>query len=285
MSEHDTHKLNTDRSAELFDKLDVPWAKSKDAIWAEMQEKIESPATKQRRLKQFYVPAAAALVMILFGMGLFFRLYTQTSYCPAGQHVSINLPDGSVVQMNADSRVNYHPYWWRFDRKLEFEGEAFFEVKTGSAFTVISKTGSTTVLGTKFNIYSRGEDYEVTCLSGKVRVEAPHIEKKVILMPGEKAAVTSEKEITVKKNVQLEQHTAWMEKKFIFTNEPLNKVFEEIARQYDIKIELKAVPNQPYSGRFSMAENPEELLNNVCVVMNLSCKQLDEGEYQIVKNP
>ena len=57
-----------------------------------------------------------------------------------------------------------------FSRKVSLEGEAFFEVNPGKKFEVVSKFGKTIVLGTSFNIYSRNSSYQVTCMTGKVKV-------------------------------------------------------------------------------------------------------------------
>jgi len=59
------------------------------------------------------------------------RFYTQTITVPKGHHLVAQLPDGSTVDLNADTKLSYHPYWWRFARTVNFEGEGFFKVKKG----------------------------------------------------------------------------------------------------------------------------------------------------------
>ena len=73
------------------------------------------------------------------------------------------------MMLNAASRLQYHPYWWRFERQVKLEGEVFL-VKPGTLFKVVSEKGTTEVLGTEFNIYSREKNYSVFCQSGTVKV-------------------------------------------------------------------------------------------------------------------
>jgi ferric-dicitrate binding protein FerR (iron transport regulator) len=100
----------------------------------------------------------AAALLLLAGIFSLLRFYTTTKSCPAGQHLSYILPDGSSVEMNADSKITFHPLWYRFARKIDFEGEGYFEVKKSKKFEVVSESGTTEVLGTSFNIYSRDNE-------------------------------------------------------------------------------------------------------------------------------
>ena len=74
--------------------------------------------------------------------------------------------------LNSASSLSYYPFWWSFDKKAELNGEAFFEGEHAKNFTITSDKAETTVLGTSFNIYARDNDYQVTCVTGKVKVLA-----------------------------------------------------------------------------------------------------------------
>ena len=90
------------------------------------------------------------------------RSYTVTEIAKRGSHLAVTLPDGSKVNLNADSRLTYKPYQWIISRNVELEGEAFFEVKQGKRFSVKSNQNKVNVLGTSFNIFSRPGNYRVT---------------------------------------------------------------------------------------------------------------------------
>lgn len=94
-----------------------------------------------------------------------------------GEIKQVTLPDGSVVLLNANSRLDYHPDFTSH-RQLRLSGEALFTVTRDKShpFTVLTADSlSTTVLGTQFNInsYDKGEDIQISVVSGKVAVKKP----------------------------------------------------------------------------------------------------------------
>ena len=48
---------------------------------------------------------------------------------PAGQRMSVTLSDGTQVQLNGNSRIEYPVIFSRKQRNVKLSGEAFFEVK------------------------------------------------------------------------------------------------------------------------------------------------------------
>ncbi|NJO91798.1 MAG: FecR domain-containing protein [Chloroflexia bacterium] len=165
---------HTDFEKEFFAKTKIHYSKSKEEVWSELDAKLGK--TKQAKVikvnfKKIISYSAAAVLIVSIGIFSFIRYYSINVYCPNGQHSAITLPDGSKVTLNANSQLSYHPYWWKYSRKLDFSGEAFFEVTKGDKFSVVSKNGTTSVLGTSFNIFARDNDYRVHCITGKVKVE------------------------------------------------------------------------------------------------------------------
>ncbi len=64
---------------------------------------------------------------------------------------------------------------WYFKRSVQLAGEAYFEVEKGKKIEVVSEKAKTVVLGTKFLVTARNNEYTVDCKSGKVKViEAVH---------------------------------------------------------------------------------------------------------------
>jgi ferric-dicitrate binding protein FerR (iron transport regulator) len=91
-----------------------------------------------------------------------------------GELKKIVLPDSSVVWINANSVVSYHPDFTHH-RELRISGEALFSVTEDPQhpFTVATQEGLTAkVLGTEFNIsnYRQSAALNITVLSGKVQV-------------------------------------------------------------------------------------------------------------------
>jgi len=88
---------------------------------------------------------------------------------------TINLPDGSVVKLNAGSKVTFPKSFDADKREILLSGEAFFKVAKDSLRPFIVHTGSisTQALGTSFNInYSSDNDaITVALVTGMVKID------------------------------------------------------------------------------------------------------------------
>lgn len=284
-TEH-TNSPNSDweKVQKLNSKLTVEWGESKEDIWAKMEAQLPNatPAGKVIVMKRpIFQCAVAAVLLVLLGSTAFMRFYTEWSLVPAGEHRIVELPDHSKIQLNAGSEISYHPYWWAFSREVKFEGEAYFEVEKGSRFQVESENGTTTVLGTSFNIYARDINYRVTCLTGKVKVANADQSSKVLLLPNEKAELVSNE--LKKQAVEAGQDISWTSNRFTFTNRPLQEVFEEIERQYDVTIDLPGNLSFSYSGNFDKNIDVKQVLGYVCRPFNLNFSEEKTGVFRIEK--
>lgn len=267
-------------------KLEVKWEKSKDDIWNDMFDALPEKKTKKGRIISINVVRyVAAVVLLAILIPSVMRFYSKTVVCPNASRITCYLPDGSEVILNAGSELSYNPLWWKFSRKVNFSGEGFFKVKKGEKFMVESNHGVTSVLGTSFNIYSRGTDYKVTCVTGKVKVEAKKIEaKQAILTPNEKVEISSKRKTVRKLKVKPESSTAWMKNKFVFTSEPIKNVLNEISRQYNIKIVYSSDLNHSYTGNFAKHKDVDQVLNLVCRPFGIKFVKTPENEIHIKTN-
>ncbi len=271
---------------DFFRHLQPPFEKSREEVWDQLSSRIEEkkPAGKLIQLSVYKLVAGiAASILILLGVFSLMRFYTSTVECPQGQHLAYALPDGSTIQMNASSTLKYHPLWWRFSRTLDFEGEAYFEVMKGKKFEVRSESGTTTVLGTSFNIFSRENVYKVTCFTGKVKVTSP-TDKEVVLNPDYKAEIDQQGNIMVAKEQKPSADIAWINNMFNFNGRPLMQVLEEIGRQYNVTIEFPSGINYYYTGYFSKDKNVEEVLTLVCKPFGLTFVRLSDKSFKIIQN-
>lgn len=278
----DLNNSRPDGEDNFFNKVELPFGKSKTEVWETMADKLDK---KDETRSTSLIPSRlwfglAATILVLAGIFSVMRFYTTSIHNPSGQHLSAILPDGSVVEMNAQSTINYHPFWWQFSRELSFEGEAFFKVQKGEQFEVNSAKGKTIVLGTSFNIYSRDNAYKVSCLSGKVKVIST-TKDEAILSPGYQAEVEQEGSIKVFKNKQATQSVSWREGMFTFTSTPLIEVILEIERQYNITISLNTETAYFYTGYFSREKPVEEVLDLICKTFGLTFEKKSRNDFQI----
>lgn len=272
-------------SGAFFSKGEINWEKSEADVWAEMKMQLNKPPVSKSisLFPKVLKWAAAAIIFLLVGLGSTVFFYTKTIKCPVGEKILAELPDGSTVEMNAGSRLSYHPLKWTFERKLKFEGEAFFEVQKGKKFEVESITGCTQVLGTSFNIYARDDNYRVTCFAGKVKVVS-NTNESVILLPDNHVEIENG-EFVMKTNYKAEKAIDWKMNQFDFAGRPLREVFGEIERQFAVVIQLQPkIQNRNFSSNFPRPQNVEEVLDYVCKSMQLKFIKQSENVFLIVEN-
>lgn len=277
-------KLNDhiDFEKDFFQNSSIPYTKSKDEIWAELESKLsEKPQGKiiRMNMKRMISYSVAAVLIICLGLLSFLRFYQVNVFCPKGQHVSVKLPDGSMVTLNAGSEMSYYPYWWKYGRKIRLSGEAYFEVKKGKRFEVKSELASTTVLGTSFNIYSRNQQYRVNCITGKVMVKTKDNQTKV-LTKNEFSVVGHDKKIVKLHDEKLNKNAvAWMMNEFIFTSMPLKDIYEELERQFDIEITGKEKLTGVSTFNARRGSSPEEIINLVGKPFGVKCVKISDRKY------
>ncbi|WP_431292627.1 FecR family protein [Pedobacter sp. P26] len=99
---------------------------------------------------------------------------SNTIVTPRGGQYCVNLPDGSKVWLNAESKITYPVAFSGNTRKIALQGEAYFEVvhNPNKPFIVDFDGSNVKVLGTHFNIcaYGDGEIPRTTLLQGSVEV-------------------------------------------------------------------------------------------------------------------
>ncbi len=267
----------------LFPEIDLNYAVSQAEVWEKLVSRMDQPVAGEKRyfLSLFYRMALAASFLILMSITGFLKFYTKTVHTPAGRHLTLCLPDSSVIEMNAASTANYHPYWYRFSRTIELDGEAYFTVNKGSRFSVVSQRGETIVLGTSFNIFSRNNEYNVTCFTGKVRVVSAGKSEKIVLNPNEQAFINKDGFLRFVQQANPGAAKSWRENMFVFTGASIVTVMQEIERQYNIKIVFRAQPELTYTGNFSKSLPEKEVLGLVCTSLGLTFEALSDKEYLV----
>jgi transmembrane sensor len=272
------------QSKRFFAGGNFDWSRNKSIVWDQLDAyTLQTPIRSVKHDLRIIQWSVAAVLVLLLGISGFLRFYSKTITTQAGSHLAMNLPDGSLVNLNAQSKLTYHPYWWSFERKLTFDGEGFFEVKKGKRFTVISGLGKTQVMGTSFNIYSRDEIYSVTCISGSVKVTSKS-KNEVILIPSSKANVSSNGQINLIQDIETLPDISWKDNLFLFTSVPIRKVFSEIERQYGIIIVTRIDDYTLYTGNFSKNQKVEEILGYICPALGSKFIHKSEKVYYITPN-
>src|SRR5690606_6796401 len=150
---------------------------------------------------------------------------------PRGGQYQVVLPDGTKVWLNAESSLRYPTLFSKTERRVELQGEGYFEVAKNEKAPFIVKTDEqfVKVLGTHFNInsYQKHRRTETTLLEGSVEVSssAGYSGRTVsrILKPGEQAVVRPKRGIEVSA-VQATNAIAWKKGLFYFDDTAIQDV-------------------------------------------------------------
>ena len=169
---------------------------------------------------------------------------------PRGGEYALLLSDGTKVHLNAMTSLRFPVKFDNGPRKVELEGEAYFDVVKDETrpFIVQTHLGEVTVLGTAFNInaYTDASVY-TTLVHGKVQFSSSSIGT-IILSPGEQAVVSANG--SEKRMVDLDEYVGWVDGRYVFNNRPLGEIMQTFERWYDIQVyyETPHLRDITYSG-------------------------------------
>jgi transmembrane sensor len=196
------------------------------------------------------------------------------------EHKEVHLPDGSVVLLNGDSRINFLDNFDGSTREVNLKGEAFFSVtKDGRPFIVKTENAKTTVLGTKFNVRSYGEKTEVFVKEGKVRVKQNKLtDEAVELTKGQFSSVTKDQAPAAPKEIN-PYVLSWIDGKLVFDQTRLTDIVDELERFYNTKISIEnydGLKDLTLTGTFNHQEI-DTLLTMICTALNIDFEKQNDG--------
>ena len=181
---------------------------------------------------------------------------------PRGGKFKLLLPDGSTVWLNSATALKYPAVFTNGRREVELDGEAFFDIKPGTApFIVKTKQMDVQVLGTSFNVMAYKDEPAVaaTLVAGKVAVTTQ--QSRLLLQPEEQASVSGNSTGISKSLPDLNEVLAWKNGEFRFNQKQLPYILRQVARWYDVAIEYRgAMPTENFDGVVSRKSNVADLL-------------------------
>jgi ferric-dicitrate binding protein FerR (iron transport regulator) len=213
----------------------------------------------------------AAVFVICFGVYFYTTTLDTTINTIASQKQSVELPDASMVELNAMSTLAFNESNWASNREVTLRGEAFFKVAKGSKFDVKTEDGIISVLGTQFNIKQRENYFEVICYEGKVAVTRDSNTTK--LLPGDSFFILDGKLITTEKENQ--SAPSWLQNQTRFKSLPYREVVAEFERQHDVLISLENIDDsQLFTGSFTH-NDIEIALKSITLPLHLTYSKTD----------
>ena len=185
-----------------------------------------------------------------------------TLVVPRNREFSIQLSDGTKVWLNADTELKY-PLEFIGNKRVVYlkKGEAFFDVAKNKTLPFIVNTPNNSnikVLGTQFNVNTYKSNVITTLVEGSVQINKEN--HSTMLVPGEQAIVNEE---ISKHKVDVEYYTAWKEGYFIYKDEKLGDILEELARWYDFNIFYmnNSIANEVFTARMKKYTGIKDILN------------------------
>lgn len=171
-----------------------------------------------------------------------------------GSVIRYELPDHSVVWLNAGSTLRYPTIFRKDNRKVDLKGEAYFEVQSNKKcpFYVNTSSGlSIYVYGTKFNVkaYEDESKVETVLEEGKVNVISPNRKTIVQLNPGEQLLYDKQNQKLTKDKVDVYEKVAWKDGKLIFRNASLDDIFKRLERHFNVEIQFNNNHRKEYKYR------------------------------------
>ena len=297
---------------ELEEKITKYFDDALKKNWVEEESDFASDQTYQRLLGSiakkerlvlsiswvYQAVAAVLLISLMTSLFFYYRSNDQSSKhlvmdqkAAAGTLNKIELPDGTEIWLNADSKVGFPSEFANDKREITLEGEAFFKVKHEEKrpFLIRTQDMVTQVLGTSFNVsaYPQEQQIKVTVLSGKVAVykqtNSPHEtpEQPLFLTTNQQGIYSKKQKSLVlnKKEIKSTDAVAWKEGNLIFKDTELREVIGRLERRYAIRIDMDTDLTCPVTVNFD--NEPLERVMRVLAQLVNGKVNYNSGRYRL----
>ncbi len=232
---------------------------------------------------------------------------------PSGSNTTINLPDGSKIWLNADSRLRYPMKFSKDKREVFLDGEAFFEVAKDKSRQFLVKTSDITVkvFGTRFNVKSYPDEntVETTLVEGSISIinnstNSKVAGKEIKMKANERIVLYKEQEnitpneipqrkienlpvrkakLVLSKRIDTDRFTSWKDGQLIIKGEPMIKLAVKLERRYNVKIhfEDEEIKQYKFTGTIKN-ETIEQVMEAIKLASSVDYK-IEEREIWIRK--
>lgn len=228
---------------------------------------------KPLRMPRITTTGLAVIILIILLAG--FYIYKQQSVQMIIVETANNeqkvqeLPDGTTVLLNSDSKLTYSKQFGKIDREVTLEGEAFFTAVSDDEKPFLVQAGvlSIKASGSKFNVcaYPNNDKMIVATRSGCMIVNIQKLREdgiKYILSPNNQV-IFDQTDHSVSVDTVINPIEHWKEGELLFEDATFNDVIKTLERRFDISIDYdkKEIPNKWYTVQFVHNETLEEILD------------------------
>ena len=270
-------------------KIKQPKISSKKEVWMRLEQQIDI-SSEPEKIKNINISTfrrigfprfvGAFLLIALIYMPITKIMNTVNINSGLGiREKVISLSDGSKIYLNAGSELSYSKDYDSRSRKVSLNGEAYFDVKKGiNPFIISTEYAEITVLGTKFNVRSRDDGFEVGVNEGAVKVHNDL--QSMEISQGEQIDVNPGYPKTFSTSKIADFYPGWKNNKLICDNSSLEKICKELERRYNIKIQFQSnlQKNITISGIIDMSPNNlDSVLSSISLLSKRKFKLQDDS--------
>lgn len=268
--------------------IDIPLSNLEES---KLQEEALQLLNKRRRLfpalKTIRIAASIAAIFAIawIGINAFIKsTFVDTDYAVIaagyGERKSIQLPDGTLVELNSGSTLQYPQEFNGNTRKVILKGEAFFDVARNEKMPFIIENSriNIKVLGTSFNVRSFEEDQEdeVSVETGLVEVNVENVMLK--LKANELMSYNNQTKELHRSEIEAHKAGCWREDILQFNNASIKDVAKQLTRRFNCKIKLDA--NSAFTERISGSHDNatlESILSAITFITKIKIKTDADG--------
>ena len=274
---------------EELHQLDLGVDADTEGEWEKLKGEIRAEG-KVRRLSSVRYWRAAAAVVALAAVGWLISIWVsgpesnaiaQEFATEKGETQTIELADGSTIQLNADSKLTLSTTFNNEERRLTLEGEAYFKVAKNSEKPFIVETGNvyTQVLGTAFNIsaYPEERDVQVAVTEGVVQFRS-NSTSGLRLEANTAAQYRKADRVFTPTDYDSEQSLDWLQGNLIFKDIPLTEVLADLERKYNVEIDDQTnQSNLIYSDYIQSDDTIKEVMVRLARALQIEIEQTANG--------
>ena len=264
-------------------RVEAAWRRT-DRL-AALRRPTSEDAEKKRSIRLRTVGGiVAAVVCVAAAIATnYYTRPTEEIYATSiGSHKSVNLGDGSKIELNTDTVLRaavdtrYRTVW--LDR-----GEAYFQITRDQAHPFVVMVGDrrVMVLGTKFVVRRDADHLEVAVVEGRVRLESAdgRLGAPVLLIPGDDVVAPANTLFMTRKTThQLADELGWRRGVLVFDHTALGDAAAEFNRYNRKKLIVadQSVARMTIDGTFQ-ANNTDDFAHLMQAVFGLHVeKRADE---------
>jgi len=234
----------------------------------------------------FRYSAVAATILIAAFVGIFWFNNVQQQpklIAESGNSIElVTLADGSKISLRPHSLL-YEVEVSEQKRAYKISGEGFFSVAkdTQRPFSVDGGTGTITVLGTRFNVSTWGNETSVYLEEGSIRLDDMN-QNNLILVPGQKA--TADKNgISTPVQTNGNEFKDWLDNTLILNSTPVSEVAKELEHHFKINLDISEFENstEPISGSIAL-ENAEQTLNDLGIILGGTFRKVNGDTFAFI---